>query len=87
MRVGEDYVVTAANLGSEVEPAWYLNLMADRRAEIEVDGRCIAVTARRAAGEEASSLWARWIERLPAADTFRHISGREIPVVVLKSQS
>jgi deazaflavin-dependent oxidoreductase (nitroreductase family) len=87
MEVGDDYVVTAANLGSEVDPAWYLNLIADPHAEIDVDGRRVAVKARRASGEEAHRLWARWVQRLPAADTFRHIAGREIPVVVLEPRS
>jgi F420H(2)-dependent quinone reductase len=84
MRLGDDYLVTAANLGSERDPAWVLNLVADPRAEIEVEGTRIAVLARVASGEEASQLWQRWTARLPAAETFRVIAGREIPVVVLE---
>jgi F420H(2)-dependent quinone reductase len=84
MRVGGDYVVTAANLGSESDPAWFLNLTADPEATIEVDGERIGVLARQAVGQEAQDLWNRWIERLPAADTFRRIAGRDIPVVVLE---
>jgi deazaflavin-dependent oxidoreductase (nitroreductase family) len=87
MKVGDDYVVTAANLGSEVDPAWYLNLVTNPRAEIEVGGRSVTVNARRAHGEEAHQLWERWVQRLPAADTFRHIAGREIPVIVLAPES
>jgi deazaflavin-dependent oxidoreductase (nitroreductase family) len=84
MRVDDAYVVTAANLGSERDPAWFLNLIADSRAQIDVDGRHTAVIARRAIGDEARRLWQRWIERLPAAETFRGIAGREIPVIVLE---
>jgi deazaflavin-dependent oxidoreductase (nitroreductase family) len=84
MRVGDDYVVTAANLGSERDPAWVLNLVANPEAEITVDGERLAVVARRAQGDEARLLWQRWTERLPAAETFRGIAGREIPVVVLQ---
>ena len=84
MRVGADYVVTAANLGNERDPAWFLNLMAEPRARIVVKGRSIAVSARRAAGEEAERLWRLWVERLPAAQTFAGIAGREVPVVVLE---
>lgn len=87
MKVGDDYVVTAANLGSEVDPSWYLNLIANPHAKIEVDGRRVIVNARRASGEEAQHLWVRWAQRLPAADTFRHIAGREIPVIVLAPES
>jgi deazaflavin-dependent oxidoreductase (nitroreductase family) len=84
MRVDDAYVVTAANLGNERDPAWFLNLMADSHAQIDVDGQHTAVIARRATGDEARRLWQRWIERLPAAETFRGIAGREIPVIVLE---
>jgi F420H(2)-dependent quinone reductase len=84
MRVGDDYVVTAANLGSERDPAWLLNLSADPAVVIEVGGERIAVVARRAGGDEARRLWDLWTERLPAAQTFQGISGRDIPVVVLE---
>jgi F420H(2)-dependent quinone reductase len=83
MEHGDSYIVTAANLGSERDPAWLLNLSSDPHAEIVVAGR------RRAGGglppdDEARQLWARWVERLPAADAFREIAGRDIPVVVLE---
>lgn len=86
MRSGDAYVVTAGNLGSEQNPAWFLNLMTDPHAEIEVDGRRTSVIARRATGEEARRLWRRWVDLLPPAETFREIAGREIPVVVLEPQ-
>jgi deazaflavin-dependent oxidoreductase (nitroreductase family) len=84
MEHGDSYIVTAANLGSERDPAWLLNLSSDPHAEIVVAGRRRAVVARRAVGDDARQLWARWVERLPAADAFREIAGREIPVVVLE---
>jgi deazaflavin-dependent oxidoreductase (nitroreductase family) len=84
---GDSYIVTAANLGSERDPAWLLNLMSHPHAVVVVDGRRRAVVARRAIGAEARQLWARWIERLPAADAFREIAGREIPVVVLEPRN
>ena len=84
MEHGDSYIVTAANLGSERDPAWLLNLRSDPHAEIVVAGRRRAVVARRAVDDEARQLWARWVERLPAADAFREIAGRDIPVVVLE---
>ncbi len=84
MRVDDAYVVTAANLGNERDPAWFLNLTSEPRARIVVEGRSLAVTARRATGEEAQRLWRLWIERLPAAQTFAEIAGREVPVVILE---
>jgi F420H(2)-dependent quinone reductase len=86
MRDGDRFVITAANLGQERPPAWFFNLMAHPDAEVEVDGKRIAVRARRTAGAEGAELWGRWLERLPATETFRVISGREIPVIVLESR-
>jgi deazaflavin-dependent oxidoreductase (nitroreductase family) len=87
MQRGDAYVVTAANLGSERDPAWLGNLTSHPRAEVVVDGRRRAVVARRATGDEAERLWQLWVERLPAAETFREIAGREIPVVVLEPRA
>jgi deazaflavin-dependent oxidoreductase (nitroreductase family) len=84
MRDGDAYVVTAVALGSERDPAWVLNLTANPAAEIEVGGRRIPVIARRARGREEERLWRRWVERLPATESFREISGRQIPVMVLE---
>jgi hypothetical protein len=49
-----------------------------------VAARLRTVVARHAFNDEARQLWARWVERLPAADAFREIAGRDIPVVVLE---
>jgi deazaflavin-dependent oxidoreductase (nitroreductase family) len=87
MRDGESYVVTGVALGSERHPAWVLNLTANPAAEIEVGGKRIPVTARRARGAEEQRLWRRWVERLPATEAFREIAGREIPVMVLKPRA
>jgi deazaflavin-dependent oxidoreductase (nitroreductase family) len=84
MRDGDRIVVTAANLGNERPPAWYFNLIADPRAEVELEGERTPVVARRAAGAEAVELWSRWLELLPGAAAFQAIAGREIPVLVLE---
>lgn len=84
MRDGGAYVVTAVTLGSERDPAWFLNLDADPRGEIDVEGSRIAVVARRAKGSERQHLWDLWLERLPATEAFSEIAGREIPVLVLE---
>src|SRR2546423_201573 len=58
IRDGDRLVVTAANAGLDRPPAWWLNLEADPRAEVEVGGRRTSVRARRAEGEEAQRLYA-----------------------------
>ena len=86
MRDGDAYVVSAVTLGSERDPAWFLNLMANPGAEIDVEGRRIAVSARRAGGAERDRLWGLWLQRLPATKAFSEIAGREIPVLVLEPE-
>ena len=78
------WAVFGMNLGSERDPAWATNLAAEPRAEVHVDGCAIRVTARAAHGEEAARLWELYTRRLPAAERFREIAGRTIPVFVLE---
>lgn len=84
MRSGHRYVVTAANLGNERPPLWFTNLLSCPRAEIELEGRRLAVSARVAEGVQAAELWDRWLELLPGTEAFQTIAGRRIPVVVLE---
>jgi deazaflavin-dependent oxidoreductase (nitroreductase family) len=75
------------NLGDERTPSWALNLNANPRAVIELAGRRLAVSARRARGEEAVRLWRRWVELQPSAEPLRQLAGREIPLFVLTQHS
>jgi deazaflavin-dependent oxidoreductase (nitroreductase family) len=81
---GDGWAVFGMNLGMERDPAWSLNLAAHPDATIHVDGRTVAVCARRAEGAEAVELWERYARRLPAVERFRAIAGRTIPVFVLE---
>ncbi len=83
VRHGGAYAVGALNLGSDRDPAWCLNLRANPRAWVEVDGERIAVTARQAAGEEAEALWKAFIDRLPAIAASRALARRDVPMLVL----
>ena len=84
-REGEAIVTTAANLGSERDPAWALNLEADGRATAVVAGQRLHVLARRARGAERERLWAHWVElQGEAATATQAIAGREVPVFVLE---
>jgi deazaflavin-dependent oxidoreductase (nitroreductase family) len=83
VRHGDAYAVDALNLGSDRTPAWCLNLRADPRAWIEVDGGRREVRGREAAGEEAELLWARFIERLPMIEHSRRLARRDVAMIVL----
>lgn len=82
-RYGDTLALAAMALGSSRDPAWALNLEADPSATIQVGGRTVEVTARRATGDEAERLWQRWLEVQPSARAFRELSGRDIPLFVL----
>ena len=84
LRHGDAYAVGGVNLGSNHDPAWCRNLLADPDAWIEVDGERMAVRARRAQGEEAEQLWAGFIERLPATRNSLALAQREVPMMVLE---
>jgi deazaflavin-dependent oxidoreductase (nitroreductase family) len=86
IRAGEGYVVAAVNLGSDRNPAWALNLRADPRGLVTVDGTRLPIRAREPVGGEARRLWQALIDDLPAsADSVRLAAeGREVPLFVLE---
>lgn len=81
---GDDYVIVASRGGAEEHPAWYLNLMADPEAKIQVLGDRFGVRARTASGDERSKLWKMMVGHWPAYDGYQAKTKREIPVVVLE---
>jgi deazaflavin-dependent oxidoreductase (nitroreductase family) len=82
---GKDYVVIASFLGEPRHPAWWLNLRANPRAEIEVGNRRISVVAREARGEERERLWNEIVQRQKDYAEYQSRTQRRIPVVVLES--
>ena len=87
LRDGDAWAIFGMNLGNERDPAWSLNLDARPDAVVAVEGRAVSVVARRVRGGEAERLWRRYAERLPAAERFRAIAGRDIPVWLLEARS
>ena len=84
VRDGEAYVVAASNGGIDREPSWWLNLLADPRAEIQVDDEVLAVTAERASAEERPRLWRMLNAMYSGYDGYQAGVSREIAVVVLR---
>jgi deazaflavin-dependent oxidoreductase (nitroreductase family) len=82
LRHGEDYASAALNLGSDRDPAWALNVRADPRAWIEVQGEQLEVRARPARGKEADALWAEFIGRVPMIGDSRRLANRDTPIFV-----
>jgi deazaflavin-dependent oxidoreductase (nitroreductase family) len=80
---GDDYLVVASMGGAPMHPAWYLNIEANPRAEIQVLADRIPVTARTATPEEKPRLWDIVREQWPNYDVYQGRTDRDIPVVVL----
>lgn len=82
-RDGADYLIVASYGGAPRHPAWYLNLQAEPKAEIQVKGDTLNVTARTATAAEKPRLWGLVTEAWPNYDVYQTRTDREIPVVVL----
>lgn len=83
-RDGDDYLVVASLGGAPRHPAWYLNLEADPRASIQVEGDAIDVDARTASAAEKPRLWGIMRDLWPNYDVYQSRTERDIPVVILR---
>ena len=81
------YVVIASYAGESRHPAWYLNLQANRRAQVLVNGKWINVAAQDAAPDERARLWSGVVARDPSYAEYQLRTSRQIPVVILTPQA
>ena len=79
---GHTYVVIASANGAAAHPAWYINLLADPHATIEVGPEKLRVRARTAKGKERQKL-AKVVEYL---EPQQKLTSRTIPLVALEPQ-
>ena len=78
------WAIVASNVGSDRDPAWWLNLQAHPDATVRLRGREHAVRARRATPAEEERLWPRLDEMNPAYREYRAATTRPMPVVILE---
>ena len=87
---GGNLVTLAMNGWADPEPAWWLNLLADPDATVDLKSGSRAVHARAAEGEERARLWARfdafasWGTDL---DAYARRRSRQTAVVVLEPRA
>lgn len=86
LRDGADLVVIASYGGSDAHPQWWLNLVADPAAEVQVFGERRKIRAEAASGEERARLWKRITRRYPVYRFYESRTSREIPVVLLRRE-
>jgi deazaflavin-dependent oxidoreductase (nitroreductase family) len=84
LRDGDDVVVVASKGGMSKHPVWYLNLEANPRCEVELEGRRQAMLARRVSPDEKAALWPRLCAMYPDYDGYQARTTRDIPVLRLR---
>lgn len=85
MRVEHDgsYAVIASKGGAPNNPAWYHNLVAHPRVQLQDGSRRRAYVAHEASGAERDLWWERAVAVWPDYAGYQERTERQIPVVVL----
>ena len=81
---GENLVVVASNGAAAWDPAWWMNLKHNPRANIQVGRLVKTVRAEKASGEERRRLWAILTKVYPPYEGYEKRTTREISVVILR---
>ena len=82
-RDGADLVVIGSFGGSDLPPAWWLNLQRDPQASVLIGGTTSTVTARAATAEEHDRLWPLVATTHPGYARYQERTARLIPIVML----
>lgn len=83
--LGGSWAIFASRAGTEVNPDWYLNLMAHPRVTVEVAAQTLEVTARTAEGAERERIWEAQKKAVPRFAEYEVLAApRQIPVVILE---
>ena len=83
MMEGDSFVVIASYRGSPKHPAWYLNLLNEPQAFVQVSSRRIGVTAIKADAEAREKLWNCLVAKTPIYKRFQERTSRQIPLIYL----
>ena len=77
------WVVIASYGGRPEHPEWYLNLVANPHATVQIDRDRHEVIARTVEGDDRARRWAAAQEAYAGYTAYQSRTGREIPVVTL----
>ena len=80
---GADLVVIGSFGGSDLPPAWWLNLQRDPQASVRIGGTTSTVTARAATTEEHDRLWPLATRTYRGYARYQERTSRLIPIVML----
>jgi deazaflavin-dependent oxidoreductase (nitroreductase family) len=83
VRDSGDMIVVASTGGGPNHPAWYWNLKAHPRVEVEVGPETVKVIASEVADEEYARLWALVTEAIPVMLEYQNRTTRRLPIIRL----
>jgi deazaflavin-dependent oxidoreductase (nitroreductase family) len=75
--------VFASKAGADTNPAWFHNLVANSRVNVEVGDDAYAADAEPVTGEERDTIYAEQARRYPGFAEYQQNTSRVIPVVEL----
>lgn len=87
LRDADDLVVIASWGGRDRHPEWYLNLVSNPTAVVQIEGEHLVVTASTAGPERRAGLWQRVLAAYDGYQVYQSRTDREIPIVILERQS
>ena len=80
---GNRLVVIASKGGSDTNPDWYYNVIANPQVTVEVGTETFQAQAIVAEEPERTRLYDKMVEVMPGFEGYRRNTTREIPVIVL----
>jgi F420H(2)-dependent quinone reductase len=87
VRESDGWVVIASNGGADVDPGWWLNLLANPQATIQADDRQVAVRMEEITNpEQYRRIWDGVVERSPGYARYPKKTSRRIPLGLLRPQ-
>jgi deazaflavin-dependent oxidoreductase (nitroreductase family) len=75
--------LVASNWGNDAPPAWYLNLLAQPRAQVQLKRETFTAQAYIVTGEERARLWPQVVRGNDMYAGYQKATAREIPIVQL----
>ena len=82
----KSFALVASYAGAPKHPAWYLNIEANPRVELQVGNQRFTATARRASADEKTRLWPRLVAIYPQYEDYQKRTTRDIPVVIATAE-
>lgn len=85
MTDGNDHIVIASYGGRTNHPDWYLNLLHDTAASIQIGSHRTTIDATTISADERQEWWPRIVEAYSDYEVYQSRTDREIPVVRLRA--